>query len=77
MAAGGGRAEQRPGERVETDLRARIGAGEWAPGAQLPSVAALAGHYGVSPGVVQRVHQRLAADGLIRVVAGWGVFRAS
>jgi DNA-binding transcriptional regulator YhcF (GntR family) len=42
----------------------------------LPSIDALADDYGVSPGVVQRVHGRLAAAGLIRIVAGWGVFKA-
>ena len=71
----GKRREQRPGERVLSDLRARIAADEWAVGEQLPPVARLAEQYGVSPGVIQRVEKRLAADGLISVVAHWGVFR--
>ena len=66
---------ERPGERVERDLRERIAAGEFAAGEMLPTVAALAGHYAVSPGVIQRVEQRLEADGLIRIVPRWGVFR--
>ena len=65
----------RPGERVEADLRRRIDAGEWRSGQALPSVAALAGHYGVSPGVVARVLKRLEADELIRIVPRWGTFK--
>jgi DNA-binding GntR family transcriptional regulator len=72
----GERREERPGDRVESDLRARITAGEWASGQQLPSIAALAEHYSVSPGVIQRAERRLASDGLIRIVASWGAFRA-
>ena len=70
------RGPERPGERVERDLRERIAAGEWQPGEALPTVAALTQHYGVSPGVVQRVLRRLAADGLVNVVPRWGTFRA-
>jgi DNA-binding transcriptional regulator YhcF (GntR family) len=61
---------------VETDFRARLAGPEWAPGDQLPSVAELAKHYRVSPGVIQRVHRTLAAEGLIRVVPHWGTFKA-
>jgi GntR family transcriptional regulator len=74
--AGVQRGVERPGERVERDLRERLAAGEWEPGQMLPTVAVLAAFYAVSPGVIQRVEQRLAADGLIRIVARWGVFRA-
>ena len=70
------RERERPGERVERDLRERLEAGEWKPGEALPTVAALAEHYGVSPGVIQRVIKRLEADGLVNVVARWGTFRA-
>ncbi|MGP7999541.1 MAG: winged helix-turn-helix domain-containing protein [Streptosporangiaceae bacterium] len=70
------RGPERPGERVERDLRERIAAGEWRPGEALPTVAALSEHYGVSPGVVQRVLKRLQEDGLVNVVARWGTFRA-
>ena len=70
------RGPERPGERVERDLRERIAADEWQPGEALPTVAALSQHYGVSPGVVQRVLKRLQADGLVTVVARWGTFRA-
>jgi GntR family transcriptional regulator len=70
------RGPERPGERVERDLRERIAAGEWESGEAMPTVAVLSQHYGVSPGVVQRVLKRLQADGLVTVVARWGTFRA-
>jgi DNA-binding GntR family transcriptional regulator len=70
------RGPERPGERVEADLRRRIDAGEWRSGQMLPTVAQLAEHYRVSPGVIQRVERRLADDGLVRVVPRWGTFRA-
>jgi DNA-binding GntR family transcriptional regulator len=71
------RGPERPGERVERDLRKRIASGEWQPGEALPTVALLSHGYSVSPGVVQRVLSRLQADGLVTVVARWGTFRAS
>ncbi len=70
------RGPERPGERVERDLRQRIAAGEWQTGEALPTVAALSEHYGVSPGVIQRVMKRLQTDRLVHVVARWGTFRA-
>jgi len=66
---------ERPGERVEADVRRRIAAKEWESGQALPTVAALAGHYQVSPGVIARTLKRLEADGLVRVVPRWGTFR--
>jgi GntR family transcriptional regulator len=70
------RGPERPGERVERDLRNRIAADEWQPGEALPTVAAFSEHYGVSPGVIQRTLKRLQEDGLVTVVARWGTFRA-
>lgn len=61
---------------MERDLSERIAAGEWRTGEALPTVAALSEHYGVSPGVIQRVLRRLQAEGLVTVVARWGTFRA-
>ncbi len=69
------RGPERPGDRVEADLRRRIEAGEWEREQALPTVAALARHYQVSPGVIQRAEKRLEAAGLVRIVARWGVFR--
>ena len=65
-----------PSARVEADLRDRIEAGEWASGAALPAVAALAEHYGVSRASVSKVLRRLADDGLVEIVPAWGTFRA-
>jgi DNA-binding GntR family transcriptional regulator len=64
-----------PSDRVEADLRDRIGAGEWASGQALPSVAALAEHYGVSRASVSKALRRLADDSLVEIVPAWGTFR--
>ena len=64
----------RPYERVLTDMRRRLAAGEWAPGSALPSVAALATHYGVGHGTITRVVRTLVADGLVHTVHRWGIF---
>jgi len=70
------RGPERPYEIVAADLRRRIAAGEWRPGEALPTVAALAGHYGVSKATVTRTLRILADEGLVRVVPRWGTFRA-
>jgi DNA-binding GntR family transcriptional regulator len=70
------RTPERPGERVDADLRHRIASGEWQADQALPTVAALADHYQVSPGAVHRVLRRLADEGLVRIVPRWGTFRA-
>ncbi len=54
----------------------RCSSGEWDSGQALPTVADLARHYQVSPGVIQRAEKRLETDGPVRIVARWGVFRA-
>jgi DNA-binding GntR family transcriptional regulator len=69
------RTPERPGERVEADLRRRIASGEWQADEMMPTVADFAEHYGVSPGVVTRVLRRLADDGLVRTVPRWGTFK--
>ena len=58
-------------------LRERIGANEWQPGEALPSVAVLAGQYGVSRGTVARTLAMLADEGLVEVVPRWGTFRVN
>jgi len=70
------RSPERPAERVESDLRARIAAGEWSSGEQLPTVRELAETYGVARQTVARVLRRLADDGLIFTRRAWGTFRA-
>lgn len=67
----------RPSARIEPDMRRRLAAGEFGgPGSQLPSVAKLAEDYGVARGTIARILKILEADGLVRVVAGWGTFVA-
>jgi DNA-binding transcriptional ArsR family regulator len=70
------RTPERPSERVEADLRRRVEAGEWASGDALPTVASLAEHYGVARGSVARALRALEDEGLVRIVARWGTFRA-
>jgi len=69
------RTPQLPRRRVETALRERIAAGEWASGQRLPPVAQLAAEYGVARGTVVSALRLLEADGLVEVVPNWGTFR--
>jgi len=70
------RTPELPRARVEADLRRRIEAGEWRSGQALPSVPALADHYGVARATVSRAIHALADAGLVRIVPRWGTFRA-
>jgi DNA-binding GntR family transcriptional regulator len=69
------RPPQLPTDRVAAELRARITAGEWAKDEQLPSVATLAEQHNTSRATMSRAIQRLADEGLVRVVPSWGTFR--
>jgi DNA-binding GntR family transcriptional regulator len=69
------RGPERPAELVAASLRQRIAAGEWEPGAALPTVATLAAHYHVARQTVTRTLHALEAEGLVRVVPRWGTFR--
>lgn len=53
-------------------LRARLAAGEWAPGTLLPSETRLSQDYGVGRGTVRRAIALLRAEGLVDVAAGYG-----
>ena len=44
-------------------------------GQALPSIASLAGHYGVSRATVAKALRRMADDGLVEVVPQRGTFR--
>jgi GntR family histidine utilization transcriptional repressor len=70
------RTPQKPFDRVDTELRARIAAGEWAPGEQLPAVTVLATQLATSKATVSRVTRALADEGLVTIVTGWGTFLA-
>ncbi len=52
-------------EAIRGDLRARIAARHWPPGAVLPTETALAAEYGVARGTVARALTDLAANGLV------------
>ncbi|GAA3763046.1 GntR family transcriptional regulator [Salinactinospora qingdaonensis] len=73
-------AEQVPSEqqpqyrRIAADLREQITRGLLAPGAPLPSEAALVRHYGVSRGTARQAFSELEGSGLIVSVQGKGRF---
>lgn len=60
---------------IAEDLRRRIGSGEFSPGEQLPSIAALQGHYDV-PGLntIRQAQQLLVDEGLVQTRQGVGAF---
>jgi DNA-binding GntR family transcriptional regulator len=66
-----------PSVRVIEDLRRRILAGEWQPGEQLPTVGALAEHYGVARRTVSKALRALQAEHLVVVTPNWGTHRAA
>ncbi|WP_300152441.1 FadR/GntR family transcriptional regulator [Neomegalonema sp.] len=69
-AAGKGSLVSQVGEA----LRKRILAGEYAPGARLPSEAQLTEAYGVSRTVIREAMAALRADGLVEPRQGAGIF---
>ncbi|MEV0288904.1 GntR family transcriptional regulator [Kribbella sp. NPDC050820] len=60
---------------IADDLRRRIGAGEFSPGQQLPTITTLQEHYDV-PGLnsIRQAQQLLVDDGLVETRQGVGVF---
>ena len=70
------RPSELPSERVAADLRRRVQAGEFRPGEQVPSIAALAEHYEVSRTTVQKSVRMLVDEGLLVTRHGWGTFVA-
>lgn len=65
-----------PSARVLADLRARIEAGEWKRGQQMPSARELAVQYQVSTRTIAKVYAVLQAEGLVVVTPSWGTHRA-
>ena len=63
-------------QRIEADLRKRIGLGQWAVGAMLPSRRDLARQYRVSPATMERAITPLIADGTLRSDDRRGTFVA-
>ena len=60
---------------IAQDLKVRIASGEFVPGDQLPSIAALQKHYDV-PGIntIRQAQQLLVDDGLVETRQGVGAF---
>ncbi|MEU8583883.1 GntR family transcriptional regulator [Streptomyces abikoensis] len=68
---------QRPGalyQQVAAEIRAAIAAGEFPPGAPLPSESQLIARYGVSRPTVRNAISALRSEGLIEVIHGKGSF---
>ena len=63
-----------PWRRVADDLRRRIEAGEFPPGAPLPSLLTLVDEYGVSRSTAAKAVAALRDEGLVESVRGWGTF---
>lgn len=59
--------------QVADALRARIAAGEWQPGARLPSETQLVQEYELGRTTVRRAVAALRAAGVVEVVHGWGM----
>jgi DNA-binding GntR family transcriptional regulator len=60
--------------RIAAELRDQIEAGVLGPGAQLPTITALADSHGVSINTVQKALGVLKAEGLIEGIAVYGTF---
>jgi GntR family transcriptional regulator len=63
--------------QIKSLLLQALGAGEWAPGAMIPSEAELAARFGVSLGTVRKAIDELAAGNLLIRLQGKGTFVAS
>ena len=72
MARETGRTEPKY-RQIASDLRARIGAGEF-PDGRLPGKESLKAHYGVAVNTLDRVLQVLRSEGRIETVQGAGTF---
>lgn len=55
-------------------LRDKITSGEYPPRTPLPSAKTLSQQYGIAVGTVMRAFDVLRAEGLVRTVAGRGVW---
>ena len=70
------RTPQVPYQAIADAMRARLDAGEWLPGEQLPSATQLGAQYNVSRTTAARAVRVLAAEGRVTVVRNWGAFVA-
>lgn len=65
-----------PFEQVKQHLKGRLAAGDWTPGALMPSESELVAQFGVSRMTVNRALRELQLEGLIDRVQGVGTFAA-
>ncbi|MDR1350354.1 MAG: GntR family transcriptional regulator [Zoogloeaceae bacterium] len=63
--------------QIKTLMMSALGAGEWGPGALIPSEAELAARFGVSQGTVRKAIDEMAAENLLVRRQGKGTFVAS
>lgn len=63
-----------PSRQIATQLRERIASGQYAPGAALPSIMALAQEFEVTTNTVRKALGILRDEGLIESVSGYGTF---
>ena len=61
-------------EKVRSEILRRVSAGDYAPGAALPSAAVLSTEFGVSAITVKRALRDLQTSGVLRAVHGLGTF---
>jgi len=61
-------------EEIAAQIRARIGAGEWAPGEKLPSTSEFAAELGASEKTTAEAMRSIVAEGLLHTVPGVGRF---
>ena len=59
---------------VADDIAGQIARGELVPGARLPSLDALAEHYGIARMTARRAVRELTERGLVTVIVGKGTF---
>jgi GntR family transcriptional regulator len=64
-------------QEIALDVRGRIGEGEFAPGALLPSESELSASYGASRVTVRRALEALRSEGLVDSRQGYGWFVAA
>jgi GntR family transcriptional regulator len=61
---------------IRDDIRSRLDAGEWCPGARLPSETELAARYGVARMTIRQAVGALASEGAVVRRQGLGTFAA-
>jgi DNA-binding LacI/PurR family transcriptional regulator len=61
-------------QKIAADLRTKIQAGEYAPGAQFPTETDLSARLHISRGTVRQALQVLVNEGLVERIAGKGTF---